>query len=138
MRPEAPKIRFQHDDNGYPILPSLEDMSRYGLPYKKQVLGRFMTEVYSTWVADGCCRLSYLAALAITTNATNGRVPWSKLDKHRQEYIKSEYLPEENIELKQYYHLLQGDIDLMLKHWVERQAAGKIPLKFRKAAIVAG
>jgi hypothetical protein len=70
--------------------------------------------------------------LEISAGAKNGRVPWCKLNKGGKKYIKSKYLPK-NIELKQYYHLVLEDVNAMLGHWTQRQAVGKVPLKFRKA-----
>ena len=34
--------------------------------------------------------------------------------------------------LKQYYHLRQKDVNDILEHWTTRQAAGMVPLRFRK------
>lgn len=39
----------------------------------------------------------------------------------------------EGVFLKQYYHLRQADVNAMLEHWTQRQAASKIPFLFRKA-----
>jgi hypothetical protein len=61
------------------------------------------------------------------------RVPWSQLQQSRDDYIESKYLPE-GVTLKQYYHLCKTDVELILEHWTERQAAGMVPLRFKKAA----
>ena len=37
------------------------------------------------------------------------------------------------VSLKQYYHLRQADIEALLNHWMQRQAAGKVPFCFRGA-----
>jgi hypothetical protein len=60
------------------------------------------------------------------------------LKKARNNYIEDKYLPE-NVTLEQYYHLRQDDVNAMLKHWTERQAAGEVPFRFKKevAALVA-
>jgi hypothetical protein len=34
--------------------------------------------------------------------------------------------------LRQYYHLCQGDINSILRHWVQRQAAGMVLFRFKK------
>ena len=68
-----------------------------------------------------------------------GKVPWAELERAREEYIKPKYLPKE-VPIWQYYHLTQKHVNSILKHWVTRQAAGKIPFLFwdmpksRKAA----
>lgn len=36
--------------------------------------------------------------------------------------------------LRQYYHLRRDDVNALLDHWTQRQAAGKVPLRFRKEA----
>lgn len=36
--------------------------------------------------------------------------------------------------LKQYYHLRRDDVNAILNHWMQRQADGKVPLTFKKAA----
>jgi hypothetical protein len=53
------------------------------------------------------------------------------LKKARNDYIEDKYLPK-NITLEQYYHLRQDDVNAMLKHWTERQAAGEVPFQFKK------
>ena len=87
----------------------------------------------------GCrpfCRFTHLTGLVLvlTTGAKNGRIPWGRLQKHRDDYIKPKYLPED-IEIKGFHHLLQDHVNSMLKHWTERQAAGKVPLEFKKATM---
>ena len=37
-----------------------------------------------------------------------------------------------NVVLKQFYHLYQKDVDAILKHWIWRQACGKVPFCFKK------
>ncbi len=62
-----------------------------------------------------------------------GRVPWIELERAREDYIKPKYLSKQ-VTLKQYYHLCQKDVNAMLKHWMWRQAASKVPFHFRKVA----
>ena len=71
--------------------------------------------------------------LVISVGTAKARVPWAQIQAARDEFIAPEYLPR-NVTLKQYHHLCKKDINSLLEHWIERQAAGKIPLKFKKAA----
>jgi hypothetical protein len=59
------------------------------------------------------------------------RIPWTKLQTNPREFIKPKYLPK-NVMLRQYHHLHRDEVDALLKHWVRRQAAGKVPLCFRE------
>ncbi len=61
------------------------------------------------------------------------RVPWTELQRALEDYIKPKYLPKQ-VTLKQYYHLYQEDINVMLKHWTQRQAFSKVLFHFRKVA----
>lgn len=70
-------------------------------------------------------------SLGISTGKVKGRVPWAKLKKAQNDFIEAKYLPK-NIDLEQYYHLVQDDVNAILKHWTERQAAGEVPLQFKK------
>ena len=56
-----------------------------------------------------------------------------QLQRRRVDYIKPKYLPK-GITLRQYYHLSRDEVDAILKHWTRRQAAGKVPFRFRKVA----
>jgi len=38
--------------------------------------------------------------------------------------------------LKQFYHIPKASANAILEHWTQRQADGKVPLKFKKAAKV--
>jgi len=38
------------------------------------------------------------------------------------------------VTLRQYYHLRRGDVNAILEHWAQRQAAGKVPFRFRSVA----
>ena len=68
----------------------------------------------------------------MTTGAGKGRVPWTELQRTQGDYIKEEYLPKHVI-LKQYYHFRQQEVRTILGHWTRRQAAGKVPFRFKKA-----
>ena len=69
--------------------------------------------------------------LARSTGTLRGRVPWTDIQRARDEYIKPEYLPK-NVILKQFHHLRQKDVDAILTHWIGRQASGRVPLRFKK------
>lgn len=71
--------------------------------------------------------------LEISTGAGNRRVPYTELQRAQGDYVKPKYLPKQ-VTLKQYYHLRQDDVNAMLDHWAQRQADGKVPLRFKKAA----
>lgn len=45
---KSPEVKLKRNKEGYPILPSLEEMDRHGLLYKKQVIGKFMAAVYGS------------------------------------------------------------------------------------------
>jgi hypothetical protein len=62
-----------------------------------------------------------------------GRVPWMELQRAQGNYIKPKYLPQQ-VALKQFYHLTRKDVNAILKHWTQRQAAGKVPFRFKNAA----
>jgi ATP-dependent helicase YprA (DUF1998 family) len=70
-------------------------------------------------------------SLGISIGKGKGRVPWAKLKRAQNDYIEEKYLPK-NVSLEQYYHLRQDDVNTMLKHWTERQAAGEVPFQFKK------
>lgn len=70
--------------------------------------------------------------LEISTGAGKGRVPWTELQRAQGDYIEPKYLPKE-VTLKQYYHLCQDEVNALLDHWTQRQAAGEVPFSFRKA-----
>ena len=61
----------------------------------------------------------------------NKRVPWARLEETQEQYIEQEYLPA-GVRLKQFHHMRADVINALLQHWSERQAAGKIPFRFRK------
>jgi hypothetical protein len=42
------------------------------------------------------------------------------------------------VTLKQYYHLCQNDVNAILKHWTQRQAADKVPFCFNKMDMAVG
>ena len=43
-----PEIKLKRDKDGYPILPSLEEINSNGLLYKKQLIGKFMGDMYGS------------------------------------------------------------------------------------------
>jgi hypothetical protein len=47
------------------------------------------------------------------------------------EYIDPEYLPE-GIQFEECHHLRSDDVEAILKHWIARKAAGKVPLIFKR------
>lgn len=74
-----------------------------------------------------------LRLLDLTNGARQRKVPWRRINNHREDYIKAKYLPE-GIEFRQFHHIVQDDASVILKHWAERQAAGRVPLKFKGVA----
>ena len=73
--------------------------------------------------------LSQISAKSI--GRLRGRVPWTDIQRARDEYIDPKYLPQ-NIILTQFHHLRQKDVDSILNHWIRRQASGRVPLRFKK------
>lgn len=43
-----PNIQLKTGGDGYPMLPRLDEIDGHGLPYKKQLIGKFMGDVYSS------------------------------------------------------------------------------------------
>jgi hypothetical protein len=43
---KRPEIRLKRNKHGHPILPSLEEINHHDLLYKKQLIGKFMTDAY--------------------------------------------------------------------------------------------
>ncbi|KAH9012877.1 hypothetical protein EDB84DRAFT_1568967 [Lactarius hengduanensis] len=106
---QTPKVKLPIDKHGYPVLPNWETIDRGGLTYKKMVIGQFMSEMYGG----------------------KRRVPWAKLREAQGDWIAAEYLPE-GVTLTQYHHIRLDDANSLLKHWIQRQAAGEIPFRFKK------
>jgi len=48
-------VLLKKNKDGYPILPSIEEIEGHELVYKKKLIGRFMGDVYSALAADCCC-----------------------------------------------------------------------------------
>jgi hypothetical protein len=71
--------------------------------------------------------------LDISIGSGKGRVPWSQLQRARDDYIKPKYLPK-HVAIKQYHHLRRGEVNDILEHWGKRQDSGKVPFRFRKVA----
>ncbi|KAH9025353.1 hypothetical protein EDB83DRAFT_2319893 [Lactarius deliciosus] len=109
------KVKLPMDENGYPVLPSWEAIDLGGLMYKKMVIGEFMSKTMYGIAASG----------------GKGRVPWAKLREAQGDFIAAKYLPE-GVTLTQYHHLCLKDANALLKHWIQRQAAGKVPFCFKK------
>ncbi|KAF8260380.1 hypothetical protein EI94DRAFT_1706336 [Lactarius quietus] len=107
---KTPNIKLPIDSRGYPVLLSWEAINIKGLTYKKMLIGKFMR---------------------ITADSGKGRVPWSQLHKAQNDFIQANYLPN-SVTLTQYHHICLEDVDSLLKHWTQRQAAGEVPLQFRK------
>ncbi|KAH9009879.1 hypothetical protein EDB85DRAFT_1902660 [Lactarius pseudohatsudake] len=55
----------------------------------------------------------------------------SVLREAQGDFIATEYLPE-GVTLTQYHHLRLEDANALLKHWIQRQAAGKVQFHFKK------
>ncbi|KAH9028956.1 hypothetical protein EDB85DRAFT_2147569 [Lactarius pseudohatsudake] len=111
---QTPKVKPLIDKHGYPVLPNWETIDRGGLTYKKMVIGQFMSEMYGIAAGGG-----------------KRRVPWAKLREAQGDWIAAEYLPE-GVTLTQYHHIRLDDANSLLKHWIQRQAAGEIPFRFKK------
>jgi len=43
---ECLEIKIKRNKDGYPILPSPEEVDRHELPCKKKFIGRFMGDIY--------------------------------------------------------------------------------------------
>ena len=70
----------------------------------------------------------------IASGNVKARTPWSNMRVDGvNEYIDPEYLPE-GIHLEECHHLHSDVVEAVLKHWIDRKAAGKVPLIFKKVA----
>ena len=126
---QALKIELETDNNGYPLLPSWEDIRIMKLKYKKMLIGKFVGDTYGISCASFTIwRLSYF--LELSTGRRNARVPWKKIATSPTEYIKEKYLPEEAC-LGEVHHMRRDDVNAHLEHWTNRQAAGKKPFRFK-------
>jgi len=47
-RKKSPEITLKRDRDGYPMLPSLEEINGHGLLYKKRLIGKFMGDTYGS------------------------------------------------------------------------------------------
>ena len=45
---ECPEIKMKRKKDGYPVLPSPEEVDRHALLCKKKLIGRFMGDVYGS------------------------------------------------------------------------------------------
>lgn len=70
-------------------------------------------------------------SLGTSIGKGKGRIPWANLKRAQDDFIDPKYLPK-NLILEQFHHLRQDDVNAMLNHWTERQAAGEVPFQFKK------
>ena len=54
-RRRTQEIKLRQNKDGYPMLPSIEDIEGHELLYKKQLIGRFIGDIYSQSGADSYC-----------------------------------------------------------------------------------
>ncbi|KAF8261511.1 hypothetical protein EI94DRAFT_795606 [Lactarius quietus] len=111
---QAPTVKLQMDDNGFPILLKWEEIEQEGLNYKKILIGKSMRELYH-----------------IAVGGKRGRIPSAKIKEAPDDFILPKYLLD-GVALTQYHHLRLQDVNALLKHWAQRQAAGEILLRFKK------
>jgi len=52
---KSTEVLLKKNKDGYPILPSIEEIEGRKLVYKKKLIGRFMGDMYSALAADCCC-----------------------------------------------------------------------------------
>ena len=52
---KSTEVLLKKNKDGYPILPSIEEIEGRELVYKKKLIGRFMGDAYSALAADCCC-----------------------------------------------------------------------------------
>ena len=45
-QPKTPVVKLTTNRDGYPILPSLKEIDGRGLLYKKQLIGKFLGDIY--------------------------------------------------------------------------------------------
>jgi hypothetical protein len=127
-----PIVNLPTDEQGYPILPSWEEIKDEGLAYKKALIGNYMREMYhelNCHFLQSACSPIQISGVAAGTSKV--RVPWRRLREAPEEFIDSDYLPM-GVTLTQCHHLRVKDANTLLKHWTQRKADGKIPLQFRK------
>ena len=74
--------------------------------------------------------LSLMNLSEISVGGGKGRIPWARLKEAPGDFILSKYLPA-SVTLTQYHHICQEDVNALLKHWTQRQAAGEIPFRFK-------
>jgi hypothetical protein len=70
----------------------------------------------------------------ISTGNEGARVPWASLQREPTRYIDPEYLPNQEVFLKQNHHIIKDHANALLRHWTTRQAAGETSLRFKKPA----
>ncbi|KAF8261280.1 hypothetical protein EI94DRAFT_1705653 [Lactarius quietus] len=113
---ENPKnIKLPMNRHGYPVLLSWEAINQEGHTCKKLLIDKFMTQLYKVAAGGG-----------------KGRIPWVRLSEAPDDFILPQYL-RNGITLTQYHHIRVEDIDALLKHWTQRQAAREILFQFKNS-----
>ncbi|KAF8272278.1 hypothetical protein EI94DRAFT_1697618 [Lactarius quietus] len=106
---ENPKnIKLPTNRHGYPVLPSWEAINQEGATYKKLLIGKFMTQLYS---------------------GGKGRIPWARLSEAPDDFILPKYLPN-GITLTQYHHIRVEDTMLSSSTGLR----GKLPGRSRSGS----
>ena len=54
-RRRTQEIKLRRNKDGYPMLPSIEDIKGHELLYKKRLISRFIGDIYSQSAADSYC-----------------------------------------------------------------------------------
>lgn len=78
-----------------------------------------------------CSAYSHIQLSGIAGAGGKGRIPWARMKGNEEDYILPEYLPE-GIPFSQFHHMHLEDLNSLLQHWTQRQAAGDIPFRFKK------
>src|SRR6266702_4525231 len=81
--------------------------------------------------------LSLMNLSEISVGGGKGRIPWARLKEAPGDFILSKYLLA-SVTLTQYHHICQEDVNALLKHWTQRQAAGEIPFRFKMRDVGGG
>lgn len=114
------------------MLPSWEEIDRNGTSYKKELVGKFVADVYGSCTADSCCLSTHLAGLEISFGEKK-KVPWKHLCEEREVCIEPEYMPV-GFYFEQWHKIQKDTANAILRHWTKRQKDGKLPLKFLEGA----
>lgn len=54
-RRRTPEIKLKQNEDSYPMLPSIEEFEGHELLYKKQLIGRFIRDIYGQLAASSYC-----------------------------------------------------------------------------------